>query len=358
MKLLTLLLMFFYAPLSANEIWQLSQNIPSSEETIEKLSKQLQAQYYGLSGHNGMALELLFQGSLPNNDVTLSQSSWKKIVTHLKSPKVKVLAINDNHALHEPRAFLKSKLRELKTLGFTHISFEAFSDTEKEFMAVNGVYTTEPVFAALIRSAKALGFTLYGHEPVSVNKSKLPWPEKQLARKEAMAARLASITDKLNHGEKLIVFVGHNHVFERNRKNNKEYTIQMLSNHLAETSQAEVISISIVVRNLIQPEVATFDISQNDNFNTDYLIQLGSRNNAYGARVELGDKWMPVKISKCEGQTLLVAFLIENHTRYLYDRSTMRCTTPEPLFLGPGEYEIEQYSEQGKILTAYRLSKK
>ena len=91
----------------------------------------------------------------------------------------RVVMFNENHYEPQARVFVRSLLPMLRRAGFTRIGFEAFqpSNDLDAYVPFNSYYTVEPIFSALIREAKTLGFVVFGYEATRFADQRTPIQE-------------------------------------------------------------------------------------------------------------------------------------------------------------------------------------
>jgi hypothetical protein len=134
--------------------------------------------------------------------------------------KSRVLLINESHSKVETRASILDMLPVLKRAGYTHLALEALapadqgtglrdSDLAARGYVIDdpkaGFYLREPVYAQLIRSALAEGFSLVAYESHDTDHEK---------REDEQARRLARWLRE-HPGERLVVLAGYSHIWKR-----------------------------------------------------------------------------------------------------------------------------------------------
>lgn len=130
----------------------------------------------------------------------------------------RIVMFNENHYGTEARAFVRVLLDDLRGIGFTHIGFEAFSpEVERDgrpYTPAEGSYTVEPMFAALVRDAQALGFEVFGYEATVRAPDDAPIPERIAVREQGQADNLARRIDAAGSEAKFVVYAGWAHIAE------------------------------------------------------------------------------------------------------------------------------------------------
>ena len=128
----------------------------------------------------------------------------------------RVLMFNENHLVPAARVFVRGVLPQLRSLGFTHIGFETFVVKDEIARApgpADGYYSVEPTFSALLREARAQGFTIFGYEPRML--SPPASPEERIAlREQGQADNLQRVIREAPAGSRFVVYAGHGHIRE------------------------------------------------------------------------------------------------------------------------------------------------
>jgi len=130
-----------------------------------------------------------------------------------------IVIINEAHHLSRCRAFATEVLKALRPLGFDYFAAEAFSPEVAgwkfgEPIAVTfGFYTRDPVFAELIRTAGALGYTLVDYEMLPEQAPTEPKPplETIAIREQAQAKNIVKNVLEQNPKAKILILCGYGH---------------------------------------------------------------------------------------------------------------------------------------------------
>ncbi|MEX0899877.1 MAG: hypothetical protein WD081_04210 [Gammaproteobacteria bacterium] len=118
----------------------------------------------------------------------------------------RVVMLNENHFHVAARLFLFESLPALREAGFTHLALEAFEPDSTFLEPGSGGYTREPIFAAVIRRATALGFELVAYEFAG---------ESIESREAGQADHLQRAIEHAGEDARFIVFAGWSHILER-----------------------------------------------------------------------------------------------------------------------------------------------
>lgn len=192
-------------------------------------SAQALATLYTYMGRQDLAYEI--EGRLPwPNSACVDQSSVAELVpaaeTILAETEDRRLVLfNENHFWIAPRAFLRRLLPSLREQGFTHMGFEVFgtetaireregreSDENWRFDPSQGSYSHEPVFSALIRDARELGFEIFGYESHAEAPESASMRERIKLRERTQAKNILSEMNAADETARFVIFAGWSHI--------------------------------------------------------------------------------------------------------------------------------------------------
>lgn len=151
-----------------------------------------------------------------------------------RAADARVVIINESHEVTLHRDFSRRVIERLRPLGFTVLAAETFNNQRDKpdpveesahlpYLRVkDGYYTLEPVFGAMVRTAKRLGYRLAAYEQVYDPDRAIPGPEDDWRqsikdRETAQAQHLAQLLRSMAPHEKLIVHAGYGHANEEAR---------------------------------------------------------------------------------------------------------------------------------------------
>ena len=144
----------------------------------------------------------------------------------------RVVIINESHTVTQHRDFSRKVIAALRPLGFTVLAAETFANNVEAgqdpvdlhaglpYLTQNlGWYSREPVFGAMLREAKRLGYRFAAYEQVYDPDRVRPaddgdWRIDIRDRETEQAQNLAAILNAMAPEEKLIVHVGYSHARE------------------------------------------------------------------------------------------------------------------------------------------------
>jgi len=146
-------------------------------------------------------------------------SAKEKILTLAKTNQI--ILINEAHSDVRNRNFLRLLLPDLYALDYKILAAEAVSqndsllNTRKYSVSETGFYTKEPVFASLINTALATGFTVLGYDyfPDCANCGTSDSYCCVNRREEGQANNISKIIAE-NPSKKIIVLGGHDHIYK------------------------------------------------------------------------------------------------------------------------------------------------
>ncbi|MFU8878671.1 MAG: hypothetical protein ACNA7E_11055, partial [Wenzhouxiangellaceae bacterium] len=104
-------------------------------------------------------------------------------------------------------------------MGFTHLGFEAFgdslSDDDGQYKPASGFYTIEPTFAALIREAEATGFEIFGYEPNFEESQDMDAADRFALRESGQAENIQARIEAAPEDARFVIFAGWSHIAEQ-----------------------------------------------------------------------------------------------------------------------------------------------
>jgi hypothetical protein len=127
--------------------------------------------------------------------------------------------INERHHAASDRLLTLQLLRTLRAKGFRYFAAEAFpADSALHapgFPRNDDSYTSEPLFAEVVREARRLGYTLVAYEAAGSQWEQPDSLTPQQRRDWAQAHNLAAATVERDPGAKVLVHAGFDHIRER-----------------------------------------------------------------------------------------------------------------------------------------------
>ncbi len=143
---------------------------------------------------------------------------WRDAITKIAAEHRLVL-IMEAHTISEHRAWIDQTLPTFRTAGFTHYFAEAIAEPGSQLKArgfptaKTGVYTFDPRFGNLIRTAIKLDFEIGGYDAFENDFN---------GREERQATNLAAqFAGRPN--AKMVVHAGHGHIFKHEVRNVGRY---------------------------------------------------------------------------------------------------------------------------------------
>lgn len=128
----------------------------------------------------------------------------------------RVVMFNENHYRTGARAWLLEWLPRLREQGFTHLGLEAFTPQEDGlYRPEDGFYTREPLFAALVRGAEALGFEVFGYEVTDSPPEGADMHEQIAFREQAQADNLLAVFSEAEEVDRFVIFAGWSHIAKK-----------------------------------------------------------------------------------------------------------------------------------------------
>lgn len=153
-----------------------------------------------------------------------------------RAAQAQIVIINEAHYAPQHRAFIAQVAARLRPLGYDIFAAETFDETaltprDHDWPLLNdGFYSREPVFGALLRQARALGYRFVAYEA----RTRAPddaSPAESIAHREAIQAQ--NLIDRVlseNPNARVLVHVGHGHLRERPDQSGNEWMALRLKN--------------------------------------------------------------------------------------------------------------------------------
>ena len=130
----------------------------------------------------------------------------------------RAVLINEDHTVAMHRAFTQKLAVELRKIGYRYFAAEAFNapvlPNGRYLTWRDGYYTRDPVFAGMVRTLQAEGFTLVGYD-IEEEDTALS-PRERIAFRERSQAR--NIHERIfaqDPDAKVLIHVGHHHLGKR-----------------------------------------------------------------------------------------------------------------------------------------------
>jgi len=131
----------------------------------------------------------------------------------------RVIMVNERHHAASDRILTLQLLRALRAKGFRYFAAEALAEipsgSAPRYEMDNDSYTSEPVFAELLREARRLGYTLVPYEAVGQQFNEPDSLTPQQRRDYAQARNLARATVERDPQAKVLVHAGYDHIKQR-----------------------------------------------------------------------------------------------------------------------------------------------
>lgn len=175
------------------------------------------------------------------NDFAPSDHKWDKAIANSaardaiaeivsRASSTSIVILNEAHSSPRDRAFAWRVAQALRPLGYSILAAETFDNeprqggkptvveqlTRDRFVRLStGFYTRDPVYAAFLRNALAIGYQPLSYEQNATQRSVERLTRRQVieAREQAQAENLAAIHRRVP-AAKLLIYVGYSHVAE------------------------------------------------------------------------------------------------------------------------------------------------
>jgi hypothetical protein len=178
----------------------------------------------------------------------------------------RIVIINEAHYSPRDRAFAWQVAQALRPLGYSVLALETFANrsaagsvsaverlqADSIVRSGTGTYTQDPVFAAFVRQALAIGYRPVAYEITAEQDKVGDVPE----REQAQAANLAAHV-RASPGAKLLVHVGHGHNSEDTSRYDDGSDGRMMAARLKEMTRIDPLTIDQTKLTDLQPKART-----------------------------------------------------------------------------------------------------
>jgi hypothetical protein len=155
----------------------------------------------------------------PDSGPQLTVTPWREAITRIAAERRLVL-IMEAHTVTEHRAWIEQTLGRFRAAGFTHYSAEAIIAESGPALKARGyptsrtgVYTRDPRFGNLVRTALRLGFEVGGYDLADGD-----FDRREVYQAATLAGRFAPRSDL-----RMVVHAGHGHIFKHDIRNVGRY---------------------------------------------------------------------------------------------------------------------------------------
>lgn len=162
--------------------------------------------------------ELFGPPDTPDSKPPFVVTPWRDAITKIAAEQRLVL-IMEAHTVTEHRAWIEQTLASFRAAGFTHYFAEAIAESGSSLKSRGyptlrtGVYTRDPRFGNLVRTAIRLDFEVGGYDLADGD-----FNRREEYQAATLAKRFASRTDS-----RMVVHAGHGHVFKHEVRNVGRY---------------------------------------------------------------------------------------------------------------------------------------
>jgi hypothetical protein len=186
------------------------------------------AQFHAITG-DLIAAEALAYAAVPQDSAPVAEPvdchAWQRVpafeAIEALAGDARVVMINESHFVPLHRAFSRGVVMRLRSLGFTHFGAETFVpdvaervQAHRTAVSTMGVYSTDPVFGDLLRTALSNEYTLFPYEQTPSQHLNGVDPAVQRAmREQAQAGNIYRVL-RSTADARLIIHAGGGHASE------------------------------------------------------------------------------------------------------------------------------------------------
>jgi hypothetical protein len=186
------------------------------------LGRQREARKIPLSP-NEVGHELRNLPDTPDSSPPFVVTPWREAMARIAAEQPLVL-IMEAHTVTEHRAWIEQTLASFRAAGFTHYFAETIAESGTTLKSrgyptsTSGIYTLDPRFGNLVRTAIRLGFEVGGYDSCDSD-----FDRREEHQAATLAARFASRPDT-----RIVVHAGHGHIFKHEVRNVGRYMASRL----------------------------------------------------------------------------------------------------------------------------------
>lgn len=318
-------------------------------------------QMYSLAGREDLAAK-----QKPPSCVALPDDPVAAIVARARDTNIVI--INEDHASPFDRHFVGRVLTALKAEGYAVYAAETFMPgrdlAEGEVMSDDGFYVNEPIYARTVQLAKTLGYKLVAYESVREQDEEIQQANPDLSqinrREMAQVENLMNAIFNEQPDAKVLIHVGHAHVWERGRPESKGSEVWMAERLKARTGRdpltidqtwcASTSGASVGAVSLTKADGTIAPVQMVDLFVGHAPLEF--RDGRVAWRQELGERIvaMPGELAGKQ-EHVIVEARPEGAAPDVVptDRILQRPGETIPLLLPPGRYRVEGFTAAGMI---------
>lgn len=282
-----------------------------------------------------------------------------------------IVIVSEHHARPDHRLFVGELAEALSAEGYNYYAAETFTpetpgnETDVTLFS-DGYYTRDPVFAAVLEDIRALGYTLIAYEQTEAQGiGEGGTMEEQIkAREQAQSDNLMSHLLAENPDAKVLIHVGHAHVYEFS----KEGAPAWMAERLKEASGIDPLTINVAdctspTDEPVLTGYAQWPKGNGISLNSDVYVGLTPpviedgrplyRDEAGYRRVDVPQDLLPA-----ETPVLIEARREGASDREIpLDRLYLRPgETGIPLLLQPGTYDVRSFDREGDVAGPVTIS--
>lgn len=273
----------------------------------------------------------------------------------------RVVIINEAHEQPQHRAFVAQVAAALRREGFSLYAAETLLPAAREARAWpsidDGAYSREPMFGALLRDVRALGYRLLEYEDLSTFDESLTQAESIARREATQATNIQRILEE-NPEARILVHVGHAHLLEQPDAQGNVWMAQRLK------VATGIDPLTIDLTRYASPSDAFVfcDPAQTPSRGVDFRIgspELTLTNGRPAWRQHAGQRAVavPPALTLATQNTIIEARIASEPDEAVpVDRLLLRPGETLPLLLAPGRYRVESWTRELGWSTPVELS--
>jgi hypothetical protein len=262
----------------------------------------------------------------------------------------RLVIINEAHEQPQHRAFIAQVAAALRREGFSIYAAETLLPLAREERAWpsadDGTYSREPIFGALLRDVRALGYRLFEYEDLSTFDESLTQAE-SIARREATQARNVQRILENNPEARVLLHVGHAHLLEQPDAQGNVWMAQRLK----QATGIDPLTIDLTRYASANSDFAMCDPVHTPSTNVDIRVAspaVSFENGRPAWRQHAGHEVTPIpaRLVNPRHVTIIEARLWDEPDDAVpVDRVLLHPGETLPLLLPPGRYRVESWTQ-------------
>lgn len=282
-----------------------------------------------------------------------------------RAAAAQIVIINEAHDSPQDRAFIADIAQRLRPIGFSVYAAETLSERAMEPERTwprldDGYFTYDPMFGALLRQARTLGYRIVAYEYYVSSEEAPSMEERMTRREEGQTRNLVTRIFEPEPQARVLIHVGYNHVMER--EEDEFPSGVMMAQRLKATTGIDPLTIDMTRDAAAGDDFVFCDPDQAPARSVDIRLGTPAVTFEHGRpawRMRAGQRPTAVPAALLHpGENTVVEARIasEPDEAVPVDRILLRPGETLPLLLAPGRYRVESWTQAGGWSAPVELS--